>query len=235
MKTALVIKHLAFEDLGNLEPILTERGYAIQYLEAGVDDFKKYNSLEAELLIVLGGPIGVYDSDLYPFLLDEIEFIEKRVNKKLPTLGICLGAQLIAYALGARVFAGRHKEIGWASISLSGAAIQNYFSALDNTELKVLHWHGDTFDLPSDATLLASTYYYANQAFSVGKNILALQFHLEVLPEYFERWLVGNSSELAKVSDISIQQLRDDAKQYGAALQPHAIQFWHSWLESLAS
>jgi GMP synthase (glutamine-hydrolysing) len=112
-----------------------------------------------------------------------------------PTIGICLGAQLIAHALGAKVYAGHQKEIGWNELEIKLLdSDSNVLTSLES--IKVLHWHGDTFDLPNNATLLASSTIYPNQAFSVGNKILALQFHLEMIEESFEKWLIGHTCEI---------------------------------------
>ena len=109
------LQHLAFEDLGALEDVFYQLGYRVRYFEAGVDDLTKAMQ-DTGLTIILGGPIGVYDTEDYPFLQREIDLLKVRLEKNLPTLGICLGAQLIAHALGAKVYAGHAKEIGWSTL-----------------------------------------------------------------------------------------------------------------------
>lgn len=212
-KTIYAIQHLAFEDLGILEDVFYELGFRVRYFEAGVEDLTKALDYQG-LTIILGGPIGVYEVEDYPFLKQEIDLLKVRLEKNLPTLGICLGAQLIAHALGAKVYAGHVKEIGWSSLDIRYAN-DNILSPL--TQTPVLHWHGDTFDLPEQATLLASSKVYSNQAFQVGANILALQFHIEVATESLEKWLIGHHCELRK-ADINIPQLRHDNQSYAPAL-----------------
>ncbi|OTG61577.1 glutamine amidotransferase [Acinetobacter sp. ANC 3903] len=218
--TIYAIQHLAFEDLGALEDVFYQLGFRVRYFEAGVDDLSKAFQHKG-LTIILGGPIGVYETDDYPFLQQEIDLLKVRLKENLPTFGICLGAQLIAHALGAKVYAGHQKEIGWSQLSISDAA-NNLLAPL--AETPVLHWHGDTFDLPEQATLLASSEVYPNQAFSVGKNILALQFHIEVAAESLEKWLIGHTCELRK-ANINIPALRSDNEKYATALelQAHAV------------
>lgn len=202
-KTVYAIQHLAFEDLGSLEDAFYQLGFRVRYFEAGVDDLGPALDYEG-LTIILGGPIGVYETDDYPFLIDEISGLRQRLKDNKPTIGICLGAQLIAHALGAKVYVGEQKEIGWSELEIKNVE-HNILAPLKDT--KVLHWHGDTFDLPENATLLASSALYPNQAFSVGKSILALQFHLEVLEESFEKWLIGHTCEI-RIAGVSISQLR---------------------------
>ncbi len=220
--TIYAIQHLAFEDLGSLEDTFYQMGYRVRYFEAGIDDLSK--ALEYKgLTIILGGPIGVYETEDYPFLQQEIDLLKVRLENNLPTLGICLGAQLIAHALGAKVYAGHAKEIGWSPLDIK-ATPNNPLAVL--ADHAVLHWHGDTFELPSQATLLASSAIYPNQAFSVGNNILALQFHIEAEAHTMEKWLIGHTCELRK-ADIHIPSLRADNQQYAAALEivaPHVIQ-----------
>lgn len=216
-KTIYAIQHLAFEDLGTLEDTFYELGYRVRYFEAGVDNLKPALEFEG-LTIILGGPIGVYETEDYPFLNDEIKYLEQRIAKNLPTIGICLGAQLIAHALGAKVYPGHQKEIGWSKLRLS-LIKNNPLLPLANHE--VLHWHGDSFDLPVTAELLASSSIYTNQAFRVGQNILALQFHLEVAAEYMEKWLIGHTSELRQAG-LNIPQLRADNEKYAPQLELQA-------------
>lgn len=230
MKTALVLRHLAFEDAGLFNDPLRERGYAIREVDAGVNATR--SDLEgADLLIVCGGPIGVYETDRYPFLVDEIAALQTRLHATRPTLGLCLGAQLMAAALGARVYPGGTKELGWAPLQLSAAGQASALGVL--ADLPVLHWHGDTFDLPPGATLLASTSMYPNQAFSVGLHALALQFHAEADSRRIEQWLIGHTGELSGAG-IDINALREASHRHGPALQAAAGQLLHRWLDDLA-
>lgn len=229
-KTIYAIQHLAFEDLGSLEDIFYDLGYRVRYFEAGIDDLSKAFNHEG-LTIILGGPIGVYETEDYPFLNDEITLLKARLSKNLPTIGICLGAQLIAHALGARVYAGHQKEIGWSVLDIRYAT-KNILLPL--TDTPVLHWHGDTFDLPQNAVLLASSDIYSNQAFQYGEKILALQFHLEVAADSLEKWLIGHTGELRKAK-INIPALRADNQNYAAALETAAEVMIKDFLKIIAS
>ena len=199
MRTTLAITHVAFEDLGSLGIELTEAGFNIQVIDACTTNLRAVDALDRDLVVVLGGPVSVYEHDTYPFIEVEIQLQRSRLAAKRATLGICLGAQLMAAALGARVYPGSHgKELGWAPIHTSSdCSVPPWFMALLNPELRVLHWHGD-IDLPGGTTRLAGTTHYANQAFVVGDYALALQFHPEVTVQGFERWYVGHASELAQ-------------------------------------
>lgn len=224
------IRHIGFEDLGSFEVPLREAGYDIEYVDVAECDLSALDPLGADLLVVLGGPIGVYDQDAYPVVTSEIRLLQTRLAADLPTVGICLGAQLMAAALGARIYPGPAKEIGWSALALSDTITPNPLSVLH--DVPVLHWHGDTFDLPEGSTLLASTTLCANQAFSCGPNVLGLQFHPEVLGVRFEHWLLGHANELA-TAGINPITLRNDAKRYAAGLEKTAVALLSGWLSRL--
>ena len=220
------MRHVAFEDLGILEPLLRRRGFDVAYLEAGIDTLGP--ALRADLLIVLGGPIGVYETGKYPFVADEIRLIERRLTRGRPVLGICLGAQMIAAALGARVYPAGVKELGWFSIALTEAGRRSCLKYLAPPR-RVLHWHGDTFDLPDGATLLASTKPVANQAFAVP-GALALQFHAEVDARGVERWLIGHTCEISGTKGVSVPGLRAATRRYAPGLMPAGRKLFDRWL-----
>ena len=224
---ACIIRHVAFESLGTFAPVLAGAGFDLTVMDAGVDEVFD-PILRSDLVVVLGGPIGVYEQERYPFLGDELRALGRRLREGRPTLGICLGAQLMAAALGARVYPGPQKEIGIFGIELSDAGQGSCLAPLVGQP--VLHWHGDTFDLPERAVRLAGTAAYENQAFSLGRNVLALQFHPEVDPLRFEQWLIGHASELA-TADIDVAQLRSSMKQAGGALHVAGVSMLGHWLE----
>ena len=231
-KKAWAITHVAFEDLGSFGQILREAGFTVEYLDAATGDLDQVRPEDDDLLIVLGGPISVNEVDDYPFLKTELELIGERLAADRPTLGMCLGAQLIARALGAEVTAGEHKEIGWAPIQLNDAGSRSVLRHLVGENVNVLHWHGETFDIPEDAQHLASSQFYPNQAFSNGKT-LALQFHPEVTARGLEQWYVGHSVEIHQTGGISVQQLREDSARFADTLQARAYLFFTEWLEQV--
>ena len=233
MRHALVIRHVAFEDLGNLAVVLNQRGLAVRYVEAGLEDLAQLNPLAPAVLIVLGGPIGVYQEQDYPFVTDELRVLERRLAADRPTLGICLGAQLMARALGATVYAGPCKEIGWSPLQLSSAGRRSCLGQLAKRETAVLHWHGDTFDLPAGATHLASTPAYDHQAFAWGRRGLALQCHAEVTARGLERWFLSHAHEIDYTPGLSVGQLRKDTQCYAPRLQVRAACCWHAWLNQV--
>jgi GMP synthase (glutamine-hydrolysing) len=231
---ALVLSHVAFEDLGTLEAPLRARGFEIETVDAATAGFPLRDAESCDLLVVLGGPIGVYDQQDYPFLTDEIACIGQRLAARKPILGICLGAQLMAAALGARVYPGsRGAEIGWSPLKAApNLPAPAWFAPLLAPGLPVFHWHGDTFDLPPGALHLAGTELYANQAFAIEDFALALQFHPEVTAAGLERWYVGHACELHHAG-INIIQLRSAARENAARLEEAAARFWKLWLDSI--
>ena len=226
---AVAIRHVRFEDLGSLEPVLRSHGFQIEYWEAGLDDLKEIDT-SVDLVIMLGGPIGAYEEEKYPFLLDEVRLAEFRLRSRRPTLGICLGAQIMARALGARVYPGGRKEIGWGSVELTQAGIDSPLAALAST--RVLHWHGDTFDLPVGTARLASTSVYENQSFCCDR-ALALQFHAELQLTSMERWYIGHACELATTKDLSLSAIRNDGREFAPILEAKAPTLWLRWLSTV--
>lgn len=232
MKRAVALRHLAFEDLGLLASVLSSAGFEATYVEAGLDDLSGLMLNRDDLLVVLGGPISAYDEAHYPFLVDELRLIERCLSAEVPVLGICLGAQLLARALGARVYAGPAKEIGFAPVTLTEEGRAGCLGILERTGSPVLHWHGDTFDLPSGAVRLASTSVTRNQAFGLGPRILGLQFHIEAEPMALERWLIGHATELG-VARIDVCYLRAEAKRHGPVLMEAGRASLVNWLQAI--
>lgn len=231
LKTAIAIRHIHFEDLGTFEAVLTSAGYRIHYYDLGVNELWTLDPLLPDLLVVLGGPVGVYEVEAYPFLDDERVILEARLSANHPTLGICLGAQQIAAALGAKVAPTGIKEIGFSELVLNDDARVGPLRHLEG--VSVLHWHGDAFEIPEGAVNLASTPLCATQAFARGSNVLGLQFHPEIdACAGLERWLVGHASELS-TAGIDPRTLRDQAVRYGPALREASRKMLAEWLQGL--
>jgi len=230
MKNAVAIYHVAFEDAGTLGPVLDERGIGLTYLQAGRDDLSP--ALDADLLVVLGGPIGIYEIDRYPFLKDELATIEKAVKKETPVIGICLGCQALAAVLAARVYPGPQAELGWDTLTLTDEGKASPLGVLEG--LHILNWHGDTFDLPSGATRLASTELTPNQAFSYGPKVLALQFHVELPERDMERWLIGHTLELAK-HKVNLAKMRQLTARYAPPTNEASRKLFNDWLDGASA
>jgi len=227
-KICLAVRHVAFEDLGLLGPLVAARGYGVRYHDAGVQPFDAETLLAPDLLVVLGGPIGVYEGDVYPFIADEIAAIAARLTAGKPMLGICLGAQMMAAALGARVAPGPVKEIGWAPLTLTAAGRKSMLGPLGDNA--VLHWHGDNCELPAGCTSLASTLHCPVQAFVRLPFQLALQFHMETEPARFESWLVGHTVELGKAG-LDPRELRAQARRFGPVTRELGKKVLAAWLD----
>jgi GMP synthase (glutamine-hydrolysing) len=226
-RTALAIRHVHFEDLGVFEEVLAAAGYEVRYHDVGADAFDDLDPVSANLLVVLGGPIGVHDLETYPFIEDELQLIEARLTAGRPTLGLCLGAQLIAAVLGARVVSMGHKEIGFSALTLSESGRAGPLRHLEG--VSVLHWHGDAIEIPQDWPALASTALCAGQAFAIGRNVLGLQFHAEVDAARIEAWLIGHAAELAQAG-IDPRDLRQQAQSLGPGLRDAGRRMLSEWL-----
>lgn len=183
----VVFQHVDWEGPGLISSLARSRGISLEIFHLGLrPTITTLDNVDG--LVVMGGPMGAYETAKYPFLARECDQISMMVHAGRPVLGICLGAQLIAKVLGSRVFPGPESEIGFGSVRLAPGARGDPVFAGCGTSLPVFHWHGDTFDLPAGATLLASSSMYAHQAFRFGQYVYALQFHLEVDLETWSGW-----------------------------------------------
>jgi GMP synthase (glutamine-hydrolysing) len=228
MRECVAVRHVAFEDAGLLADLLQARGFSLRYIEAGVEKIERDTLLAADLVIVLGGPIGVYEEEQYPFLRGEIAAVRARLEAQKPMVGICLGAQLMAYALGAEVKPGPEKEIGWAPVELTEAGKQSVLAPLQ--DVPVLHWHGDGFGVAEGAENLAKTRVCPHQAFRIGRHALGLQFHIEANPARIEQWLIGHAVELGKAG-IDPRDIRKQTLELGARPAEAGRKVFEAWLD----
>ena len=191
----LIIKHIDIEGPGLIENCLRQGNipFFILNLEPGIR-FPKIDGITH--LVILGGPMNVYEENRYPFLKDEDLFIKEAIQRGKSVLGICLGAQLIAKALGAKVFKAPVKEIGWYDVSLTEEGSKDpFFSNLPNT-FPVFQWHGDTFEIPKLGKLIGTSSSVPHQAFRYSERVYGLQFHIEVTQEMIQEWMESYEEEL---------------------------------------
>jgi GMP synthase (glutamine-hydrolysing) len=174
-----VICHARFLDLASFGETLGQKGYKVRYYDVGQDRLSLDG--EPDVLITLGGPVGAYERSDYPWIDDEMEMLGAHLSAGRPLLAICLGAQILAQMLGARVFKGS-PEIGWAPIELTDIGWQSILRRTGEDRVPVLHWHGDTFDLPVGAQRLASTPQCENQAFSIGSDVAGVCRAVPLVP-----------------------------------------------------
>ncbi|OGQ51990.1 MAG: hypothetical protein A3J24_12560 [Deltaproteobacteria bacterium RIFCSPLOWO2_02_FULL_53_8] len=196
MSDILVIQHVESEGLGIISSLLNVTGHTVDIVRVFKGDGVPRNILGYRGLIVLGGPMGVYEQETYPFLGAEIALIESALKADVPMLGICLGAQLLARAAGAKVYKGGAKEIGWYKVRQTPAGAAERLLLGFPEEYTVFQWHGDTFDVPSGAVNLASSALFPNQFIKVGSCAYGIQFHLEVTEPMVAQWLKLNAAEV---------------------------------------
>ena len=189
MPKLLVCQHVAWEPLGTLDPKLRASGFRIRYVNFGRDPHAQPSLDGYRGLVILGGPMNVDEVEAHPHLATEVALVLQAIERKIPIFGICLGAQLIAKALGARVRPADHKEIGWHDVTLSDAGSEDPVLRHLGRSPRLFQWHEDVFDLPAGATPLASSERCAQQAFRHGTNVYGFQIHLEVDEPLVARWL----------------------------------------------
>lgn len=193
------LQHVAFEGIGCIANWATQNGHTLTHTRFYADEaLPEVSSFDC--LIVMGGPMSVHDEAAHEWLKAEKAFIKKTINEGKKLIGICLGAQLIAAAMDASVYANAEKEIGWLPIQFSNDALA-LFPFLPASQI-VFHWHGDTFDLPANAVLLAESDGCKNQAYIIGQQVLGLQFHIEVTEESLQQMLHHGASELLEANYI---------------------------------
>ena len=186
-------QHILFEGLGSIEPWATEMGYEITSTRLfAKDPFPNLDDID--WLIIMGGPMGIYDEDKYPWLFSEKNYIEQAVIQRKIVLGICLGAQLIADVLGSKVYPNNYKEIGWFPIQKTRETVQTRLADFMPEEIDAFHWHGDTFEIPKGAIHVAKSKACENQGFIYDDHVVALQFHLETM-EQSAKELIDNCQD----------------------------------------
>lgn len=193
--------HVPYEGLGCMEHWIAQNNHSLSYTHF-YENYHLPNQDDIDWLIIMGGSMSVNDETKYPWLVEEKEFIRKSIKKGKTVIGICLGSQLIAEVLGAKVYPNKQEEIGWFDIKQTESA--NKLSVLENFEeiFPVFHWHGDTFDLPDTSTHLFRSEVCENQAFLYHENVLGLQFHFEITVNTLKEMVVKGASELIENETI---------------------------------
>lgn len=231
MRHAVVIQHVAFEDLGHIAPLLDARGYRVTCYRPPTDEVWTVDPAQLDLLIVLGGPMSANDHVHEGHIADTFRLVAAARARRVPVLGICLGAQIIALAAGGTVTPMPDKEIGLAPVTLSGAAHATPLRHLAAGQ-PVLHWHGEAITAPVDATVLASTDHAAVQAFILPGHVLGLQFHLEADLRRIREWTQGHAGEVREAG-IDVAALHAAADVHDSALRATCHAVVDAWLASL--
>jgi len=185
----LIIKHIENEGPGFIEDIFEDNGWKLDTIE--LEKGEKLPSCldDVAAIITLGGPMNVYEEDVYPFLKDEEALLRKALIEEIPVLGICLGAQLIAKTCGATIRRASYKELGWYKLKLTKDGQKDALFRGLSKNLIVFQWHEDAFDIPQNGVLLAESRKCKNQAFRIGENVYGLQFHVEVTDDMIRSWM----------------------------------------------
>lgn len=230
-KTALIIRHVPHEGVAGYREPVEDAGYHVDRIDVADPAFSSLDLREPDLLIMMGGPMGVYEQDQHPWIGCQLRRLAQRLEADRPTLGVCFGAQMMAEAMGGKVFAGPHKEVGFHPVQVHA----------DDSPLRhiagvpVLHWHGDTFTLPPNAELLASSHIYDHQAFRRGRNVLALQFHAEMgLDPRFDAW-IEQWPEAVEEAGGTLESLRAAHDEHGPVAVEAGRAMIRQWLTELAA
>lgn len=215
--SVLIIKNIATEGPGTIEEFLKQKGIPFKVVDLSSGEIPPPLE-EFNTLVIMGGPMAVYEFDTYPHLVMGSRLIREAINRDMQVLGICLGCQMVAHCLGAEVRAGQKEEIGWYHIELTGDGLRDplmrRLAAHPKVgdfwrRFKVFHWHGDTFDLPLETILLAGSHLYKNQAFRYGSKVYGFQFHIEVTKDMISDWVQEHpqSDRIMKETEVLYKDL----------------------------
>jgi GMP synthase (glutamine-hydrolysing) len=213
LRKILSVQNIAYETLGTLEQMFKDDGFKIVKIDARIDPVP-VSVMDYDAVVILGGPVAVYDN--LPYLKREQELIRDAIKNNTPVLGVCLGSQVLAQAAGGRVYKGKRKEIGWRDVYLTLASSNDIFKGVTDKRMRVFQWHGDTYDLPTNAKMLAYSDLYP-QAFRIGSAV-GIQFHLEVDRRLIESWIREYSAEVnaEKIEPAGIMPGPGDLEQLAA-------------------
>ncbi len=230
-KPVLIIRHIDIEGPGTLGDFMEKNDIPHQVVNAFLEDSYVEEPGDYSAIVTLGGPMGVYDDEeIYPFLRWEDAFLKRTIRENVPTLGICLGAQLVAKAAGARITEAPAKEIGWSNVSLTEDGREDpLFEGLP-AEILVFQWHGDTFEIPGGGKRLAESAICPNQAFRVGSRAYGLQFHLEVTPPMINQWIDAYKEELDSLKGtVDPKEIARQSEENSNTCNGQAEQFYRNF------
>jgi len=215
MRPVFAVRQVSHEGLGTIADALRRCDVPYTIVDAFGENLPVFEPRQVSGLVVMGGPMNVDETDRYPFLAAEVDWLQRAIDSRLPVLGVCLGAQLLAKALGSRVYPNRVKEIGWYEVELLPETATDPLFCDAPSRPTIFHWHGDTFDLPAGSVQLARSPQCENQAFRHGKSAYGLQFHMEVTSQIIDSWLreSGNCGELAELNYIDPDAIRRQTPQ----------------------
>ena len=230
MKSALIIRHTPYEGIAGFRAPVEAAGYELTRIDVSDPAFPHIDFDEPDLVLIMGGPMGVYETEAHPWIAGEITRLARRIMLDRPTIGVCLGSQMIAAAMGARVYPGPVKEVGFAPVTISPAGLGSPLRHIE--DVPVLHWHGDSFDLPPGVELLASTDAYPHQAFRRGNNLLAPQCHPEMGEDpRFDIWLEDEA--YVEAAGLTVAELRVQHDALGPAAVAAGQKLITDWLYRL--
>ena len=228
----IIIKHIGIEGPGTIADFLNDNNIPYKVIDIFNGESLPDSCSDTSAIITLGGPMNVYEEDKYPFLKKEDEFLKEAIEKDLPTLGFCLGAQLIAKAKGAIVMKAPEKEIGWFKISLDRNGTHDPLFRDFPRGIDVFQWHGDTFEIPDGAIKLAESELCPNQAFRIGNNVYGLQFHIEVTGEMIQQWIDSYRDEINSLKDlVNPDQIITDTASKSASYRTQARKFYSNFFK----
>ncbi len=227
----VIIKHIDIEGPGTIADFLDDNNIAYKIINIFNGESLPNSLADVSAIVVLGGPMNVYEEDKYPFLKEEDKFLRGVIDKNIPALGFCLGAQLIAKAKDAVVKKNTEKEIGWFKVSLTGNGSDDPLFQGFSREIDVFQWHGDTFEIPDGGVKLAESEVCPNQAFRIGNNIYGLQFHVEVTGDMIQQWIDAYEDELNSLKgkvdpDQIISETKTKSEDYATQAKQFCTNFF---------
>jgi GMP synthase (glutamine-hydrolysing) len=233
---ALILQNAKGEGPGVIDAVLRARGWTQETIHFYRGETIPLDWQSCSLLVVMGGPMNVYEERTYPFLREETGIIAEAINIELPVLGFCLGAQLMAKACGARVHRGHEKEIGWYPVWMTELGMKDPLLSSFPEELIIFQWHGDTFELPEGAIRIASSDNYVNQAMRIDEMSYGFQFHFEVTRDMIFEWLETGREEIDDMGGERLKiRILEEAHTYIPGMHSYAESFLSTYLGKIES